>query len=92
MAKARGLQSVFDLGGGKYLHVGGADGPLLTPNALSSTEIYDLASNLWSAGPSLTVSRSGFGSFVAPTGQVHILGGGSGISAPTVNTTEWYYR
>lgn len=92
MSKARGLHAVFGLGGGKYLHVGGADGQITNPNSLSSTEIYDVTSNSWSSGPTLTMSRSGFGFFEAPTGQIHILGGGSGMSSPTVNFTEWYYR
>jgi len=92
MAKARGIHSAFDLGGGKFLHVGGADGQIFSPNALASTEVYDAVTPGWSAGPSLTMSRSGYGWFLTPMGQIHILGGGSGASAPTVNFTEWYYR
>ena len=92
LAKARGMHMAFALGSDRYLHVGGAEGAIFTPNALASTEIYTATTNTWSAGPTLNLSRSGYGAFLAPTGQIHLLGGGSGPGAPTVNFTEWYFR
>ena len=72
--------------------VGGADGTLLNPNALASTEVYDVASNAFTPGPPLTLSRAAAGTFTAPTGQFHLIGGGTGMNAATTPTTEWFYR
>ncbi len=92
MAAARGMSAVFPLGGGRFLHIGGADGTLINPNALASTEIYDVATNAFSPGPPLGSSRAAFGTFMAPTGQFHLISGGTGMNAATTPTTEWYYR
>jgi Galactose oxidase, central domain len=90
MATARGNQKVIALGGGRWMHVGGANGTLLSPVPLASTEIYDQASNSWSAGPSLTIPRAGFSTFSTPTGQVMVFGGGTSLGAIS-NGTEWYF-
>lgn len=92
MAAARGMSAVFALGSGRFLHIGGADGTLTNPNALASTEIYDMATNAFTAGPPLGSSRAAFGTFVAPTGQLHLISGGTGMNAASTPTTEWYYR
>ncbi|GAB4147798.1 MAG: hypothetical protein Fur0037_16060 [Planctomycetota bacterium] len=90
MATARGNHRVIGLGGGRWLHLGGANGNIMTPNPLSSGEIYDAASNSWSVGPSLTIPRAGYATFETPTGQVQIFGGGT--SGGVITTlTEWYY-
>lgn len=90
MARARGIHKGWSLGGTRVLIAGGADGTVLSPNAIATTEIYDSASNSWSAGPSMTIPRTAFALFATPTGQMHLCGGGSSLGAIS-NGTEWYY-
>jgi hypothetical protein len=93
MTQARGMTGgVFDLGGGRFLHMGGAEGSVLAPVSLASTEVFDMAQNAFTPGPTMVVSRAAFAGFAAPTGQYHLIGGGIGNNAGVTNTTEWYYR
>jgi hypothetical protein len=92
MAQARGMHAMLALGGGRFLAIGGADGQVTAPNALDSTEVYSDTTRAWSAGPRMSMSRAGYGWFEAPTGQLHLLGGGSGTGSPVNNFTDWYYR
>ncbi len=91
MSTARGLHKGWALGNGRFLIAGGADGTLQAPNPHASTDVYDAASNQWSVGPSLNAPRTAFGMFETPTGQVHVMGGGSSLGAIS-NSSEWYYR
>lgn len=92
LGAARGMTSVIALGSGRFLHLGGADGTLLAPNALSSTEIFDSGTGRFTPGPALNISRAGFGVIATPTGQVHVIGGGTGTTGTSTTTTEWYFR
>jgi hypothetical protein len=92
MQRARGNHAVMPLANGRWLAIGGADGDVLTPIALDTTEVYDPQTNAWGAGPRMTSSRAAFGAFRAPTGQFHLLGGANGPTATVVNTTEWFFR
>lgn len=92
MQTKRGMHAMVPLAGGRFLAIGGANGQIDKPNALDSTEIYDVAAKTWSAGPLMSMSRAGYGWFDTPPGQVHLLGGGSGTGSPVNNFTDWYYR
>jgi hypothetical protein len=92
MAQARGLHASFPLGGARHLLIGGADNNVIQPNALDTTEVYDDATRTFRAGPRLATTRGGFGFLVCPTGQGHVLGGGSGPTSTVVGSTEWAYR
>jgi hypothetical protein len=83
---------VAPLGGGRFLLFGGADGSLTSPNALSSGEVFDAATGSFTQGPTLNVSRAAFGAFPSPTGQVHVIGGGTGTTGTSTTTSEWFYR
>ncbi|MBM4060309.1 MAG: hypothetical protein FJ265_04300 [Planctomycetes bacterium] len=90
MATARGNHKGWALGNGRFLLAGGANGTILNPVPLQSTEIFATATNSFSAGPALTSARAGAAMFLTPQGQVQLFGGatsGGSIS----NTTEWYY-
>jgi len=90
MVTARANQRSIPLSGNRVLVVGGGNGQILTPTPLASGEIYDVASNTWSAGPSLTIARAGAASFVTPRGQVHVIGGGT-TNGAIARVCEWYY-
>lgn len=92
LATRRGMSAAIPLGGGRYMIAGGTDGDLTTPSALSSTEIFDVATNAFTPGPTMTTSRVAFGAFASPTGQVHLIGGGTGPTGTSTATAEWYYR
>jgi hypothetical protein len=90
MAQARGLHQAFDLGGGRILQIGGGDGTLFAITPLATCEVYDVAANVWSAGPPLNLARVAYGAYTTATGQLHVLGGDtpSGVDF----STEFLYR
>jgi len=90
MATARGIHRGFALGAGRFLCVGGANGSILSPTPLGSGEIYDVATNGWTPGPSLTIPRAAAGAFLTRRGQVHVIGG-STTSGAIARSTEWYF-
>lgn len=91
MAAARGLHSVHPIGGGRFLHIGGADGSVLAPVSLASTEIYDANTGTFSPGPALPQPLSAHGSYVDAHGQIHILGGANNGVPAVTQQTLWYY-
>lgn len=92
MAQARGNHAAMALDGNRFLFIGGAAGDVFTPIALGTTEIYNVGTGQWSAGPAMSDSRAAFGFFQTPLGQGHLLGGASGSTAAVSNTTDWFYR
>jgi hypothetical protein len=90
MSVPRGLHKGWALGGGRYLIAGGANGTLQAPVPYGTTEVYDAASNGWSAGPPLTIPRTAFAVFATPSGQVMLFGGGTANNTIS-NGTEFYY-
>lgn len=90
MAAPRANQRAITLDANRILMVGGADGAIMTPNPLSSGEIYDIGANSWGPGPSLNLARAGAASYVTPHGQVHIIGGGTTTGA-IARVCEWWY-
>ncbi len=92
LAAARGMSAVTPLGGGRFLFFGGADGSVSVPNALASSEIFDASTNAFTPGPTMNVTRAAFGAFASPTGQVHVIGGGTGATGTSTPSAEWFYR
>lgn len=90
LAHARGYHKSWPLGGGQFLITGGADGTVLAPNPLSSTEIFSTATNAFTPGPSLTAARAAPAMLRTPQGQV-LLGGGSTTGGGVTTSTEWYF-
>jgi hypothetical protein len=90
MATARGNHKSWSLGNGKFLLAGGANGTILSPVPLASTEVFSLTTNSFTAGPPMTTSRAGAAQFLTPQGQMQLFGGAS-TNGSISNTTEWYY-
>jgi hypothetical protein len=92
MATPRGMSATIPLGGGRFMIAGGTDGTLTAPNALATTEIFDAATNAFTPGPTMNWSRVAFGIIPTPTGQVHVIGGGTGTTGTSTTTAEFYFR
>ncbi len=90
MATPRGNHKSWSLRNGTFLLAGGANGTILSPVPLASTEVFSLATNSFTAGPSMTTSRAGAAQFLTPQGQMQLFGGAS-TNGSISNTTEWYY-
>lgn len=90
MATARGNHKAWRLANGNVLLAGGANGSVLSPTPLSSTEIFSPATNTFAAGPAMVFARAGAAAFKTTQGQMQLFGGantGTTISA----SCEWYY-
>ncbi|MCA2997340.1 MAG: hypothetical protein ING75_01940 [Rhodocyclaceae bacterium] len=76
MSIARVDHTMTRLANGKVLVSGGADGPAsYGSTAISSAELYDPATGLWSAAPNMAVSRSLHTATLLLDGTVLVLGG-----------------
>ena len=85
LAVARANHASVVLNDGRVLVIGGdtANGPT------NSVEIYDPASNSWTAAQSMSAARSGHTATVLKDGRVLIVGGGGSAGAPGI-TLELY--
>ena len=90
MATARVNQKGWALPNGTFLLAGGGDGSILAPVPLSSTEVFDPATNSFSPGPSMNLPRAAAGILRMPQGQIFLFGGADSGQTVT-NTTEWYF-
>ena len=90
MATARVNQKGWALSNGTVMLAGGGDGSLLAPLPLSSTEIFDPATNTFSPGPAMNLPRAAAGILRMPQGQIFLFGGADSGQTVT-NTTEWYF-
>jgi N-acetylneuraminic acid mutarotase len=90
MATARGNHKSWALGGGRFLLTGGANGNILNPVPLASTEVFSTATNAFTPGPAMNTARAGAAMFATPQGQVQLFGGGT-TGGTISNSTEWYY-
>ena len=90
MATPRGNHKGWSLGGGTFLLTGGANGTILNPTALATTEVFSISTNTFSAGPAMTRARAGAATFVMPQGQVQLFGGATSGGAIS-NSVEWYF-
>jgi len=57
---------------------------------LASAEIYDPSTGLFTATAGMTAARAGHTATLLPSGQILIVGGGSGDNRPAVATAEVY--
>ncbi|MEZ6035913.1 MAG: kelch repeat-containing protein [Planctomycetota bacterium] len=89
MATARANHKGWAIGNGRFLLAGGGANSILSPTPLSSTEIFDTATNTFSPGPQLNSERAGATAIRTPQGQMMLLGGASATAI--TRTTEWYY-
>lgn len=90
MATARGNHRGWALGNGQFLLAGGANGSVLSPTALSSTEVFSTATNTFAPGPAMNFARAGAAAALTPQGQIQLFGGATTGGSITA-TTEWYY-
>jgi hypothetical protein len=90
MATARGNHKAWALGGGQFLLTGGADGTIINPQPLATTEVFSTTTNTFSPGPAMNHARAGAAAFATPHGQVQLFGGAS-AGGTISKTTEWYY-
>lgn len=68
--------------GGKTLVLGGSSSPaLVSPPALSTTELYASATKAFSAGPALGAARATFTATPLASGKVLIVGGENGATS-----------
>ena len=93
MASARANHTATLLSYGSVLITGGSDGT----TSLSSTEIYDPATNTFSPGPAMSVARALHTATLLPDGNVFIAGGvnqasSSPASAEILSTSIGIYK
>ncbi|TAK19006.1 MAG: kelch-like protein [Myxococcaceae bacterium] len=77
MPVARGYARAATAADGRIWVVGGRD----QTSYLSSTSVYDPASNTWAAGPSLPGNRSAAGMTLGPDGRLYVAGGEAAVGA-----------
>ncbi len=77
------------LGNGMVLAVGGLGGNGQNNSFLTSAEIFDPATNLWSIAPSMAYGRYFPQAVVLQNGQVLVMGG-QGVGLPILASTELY--
>ena len=90
MATARGNHKAWALGNGQFLLAGGANGSILSPTALDSSEIFSTTTNTFSSGPTLTSARAGAAALPSAVGQMQLFGGAS-TGGSISYSTEWYF-
>ncbi|MEK2687856.1 Kelch repeat-containing protein [Bdellovibrio sp. GT3] len=86
LIKDRALHATALLKNGKVLVAGGLSQTSSTNTALDSTEIFDPATGLWSAGPALPTPRLFSQATVLNDGRVLVAGGLDGTFARTATT------
>ena len=91
MSTVRCTHKTIPIGNGKWMAVGGGNGTIDTITPLASCEIYDSATNSWSAGPSLGAPRGAAAIAEMPSGQAFLMGGSSTLGNVLIST-EWFYR
>lgn len=90
MATARGNHRGWQIGPNQFLLAGGANGTVLSPVSLASTEIFSTATNTFAPGPVMNFARAGAAAFPTPQGQIQLFGGATAGGSITAST-EWYY-
>ena len=67
-------------------------GSLWAPTATQTAEAYDYTANKWSAMPKMVVTRAGALAIELRACGILVMGGGTGSSATSTNTTELLLR
>lgn len=80
MANARALHSATRLADGRVVVAGGAQGTLLAPVSIANVDIFNPATNSWSASTALLQPRASHVAQVLPDGML-VLFGGQGAAA-----------
>ena len=83
LASARDGHTETLLASGKVLVAGGLGFGVRHPTYLSSAELYDLATGIWTATGSLATTRDYHTATLLPSGKVLVAGGFHGTSFPT---------
>jgi len=92
MSTTRHRHTCHELPDGRIVVIGGAN---TAGNTLSTTEIYDPASNTWTAGPAIPAGGTArHSSAVSPRGNILLVGGFSGTLASPVpkNNVDYLYK
>jgi WD40 repeat protein len=89
MTATRGHHTATLLPSGKVLVVGGSSGTGISTAALSSADLYDPSTGLWTATGSLTDARENHTATLLPNGKVIVVGGDqAGVTVPALSSTE----
>ncbi len=70
--------------------IAGGSGDAFGFTAISSTELYDPATNTLAAGPTMSTAHSAATATFLPNGKVLIAGGSAGVTVYAVASTELY--
>ena len=76
---------IYVLGGSREPVVGAVNGD-------RTVEIFDPATNVWSAGPRLPAPRVGLAAATGADGRIYAIGGATNGSDAPVEATVWVYR
>jgi hypothetical protein len=88
----RGLMSTIVLRDGSFAVLGGVNGSLTNPGAISDCDSYDPQTGQWTALPSLRTSRATHLAWELDSCILLVLGGGSGQTGSALATQELLYR
>ncbi|MGZ6084724.1 MAG: hypothetical protein ACXWUE_14730 [Polyangiales bacterium] len=89
MSTLRAAHGLVPLPGGKVLVVGGrTTADQVTVAATSSAEIYDPATDAWTAAKSMNTARSNAGVLALPSGKIAVLGGVGLMNATVYDPTK----
>ena len=92
MVTARQAPAAVVLNDGRVLVIGGS-GPNANLDPLSSTEIYNPATNQWATAGSMTVARAGHTAVLFSNGKVLVSGGAAGtLSTPQLHASAELYE
>jgi hypothetical protein len=92
MTGSRAMPSALTLSDGRFAVLGGGSGSLWFPTATQTVETYDYKTGKWSAMPNMVATRAGALAIELRSCGVLMLGGGTGSSATSTNTTELLLR
>jgi N-acetylneuraminic acid mutarotase len=85
LAAAAGADGrIYVLGGGAWV----TQGVFSTP--LATVEVYDPATNAWSAAPPMPTARGGLAAVLGPDQRIYAIGGDDSLAAGLLATVEVY--
>lgn len=91
MTNARALHSATRLADGRVVVAGGAQGTLLAPVSIANVDIFNPATNTWSASTALLQPRASHAAELLPDGQLLLFGGqGAAATLTDVETLRFF--